>query len=151
MSTEIIDKLQDDIKVAMKARDKDRLEALRFLFSEIKNIGINEGRDPTDEDALAIAGRLIKQRQESIEQFNKGGREDLVAKEELGITVYRGYLPPQLDIEELAQIVSEVIAETGAAGAKDMGKVMKALMPRVKGRAEGKIVNEVVKEKLQGS
>ena len=150
MSTKIIDQLQDDIKIAMKAREAEKLEALRFLFSEIKNVGINEGRELTDEDALTVIGRLIKQRQESVEQFKKGGREDLVVREEMGINIYREYLPPQLSVEELRTIVAEAIAETCAVGPKDMGKVMKALMPRVKGLAEGKVVNEVVKEQLQG-
>lgn len=151
MSTELIDQLQSDIKVAMKAREGEQVEALRFLFSEIKNVGINERRDPTDEDALAVIGRLIKQRHESIELFEKGGREDLVAKEKLGIGLYQQYLPPQFSVEELSEIVAEAVAETCATGIKDMGKVMKALMPRVKGRADGKAVNAVVKEKLQGA
>ena len=149
MSTEIINRLQDDIKVTMKARESEKLEALRFLYSEIKNVGINEGREFTDDDALVVVGRLIKQRQESIEQFKKGGREDLVAREEMGINLYREYLPPQLSVEELKAIVAEAVAETSAAGLKDMGKVMKVLMPRVKGLAEGKVVNEVVREQLQ--
>ena len=149
MSTEIIDRLQDDIKVAMKARESEKLEALRFLYSEIKNVGINEGRELTDDDALVVVGRLIKQRQESVEQFKKGGREDLVAREEMGINLYREYLPPQLSVEELKAIVAEAVEETSAAGLKDMGKVMKVLMPRVKGLAEGKVVNEVVREQLQ--
>ena len=149
MSTEIIDRFQDDIKIAMKARESEKLEALRFLHSEIKNVGINEGRELTDDDALVVVGRLIKQRQESIEQFKKGGREDLVAREEMGINLYREYLPPQLSVEEIKAIVAEAVAETSAAGLKDMGKVMKVLMPRVKGLAEGKVVNEVVREQLQ--
>ena len=149
MSTEIIDRLQDDIKVAMKARESEKLEALRFLYSEIKNVGINEGREPTDDDALVVIGRLIKQMQESVEHFKKGGREDLVAREEMGINLYREYLPPQLSVEELKAVVAEAVAETSAAGLKDMGKVMKVLMPRVKGLAEGKVVNEVVREQLQ--
>lgn len=151
MSTEIINRLENDIKVAMKARDGDRLEALRFLVSEIRKVGINARRDPTDEDALVVVGRLIKQGQESVELFKKGDREDLVAKEELGIALYRTYLPPQLSVEELGKIVGEVIAETSPAGLKDLGKVMKALLPRVKGRADGKVVNEIVREKLQGT
>ena len=150
MSAKIIDQLQDDIKIAMKAREAGKLEALRFLFSEIKNVGINEGRELTDEDALTVIGRLIKQSQESVEQFKKGGREDLVVREEMGINIYREYLPPQLSVEEVRTIVAEAIAETCAVSPKDMGKVMKALMPRVKGLAEGKVVNEVVKEQLQG-
>ncbi len=149
MSTEIIDCLENDIKLAMKAREGDRLEALRFLVSEIRKVGINDRREPTDEDALAVLARLIKQGQESIEMFQKGERQDLVAKEELGIELYRTYLPPQLSAEELDEIVADVIAESSPAGLKDLGKVMKALLPRVKGRADGKMVNAVVREKLQ--
>lgn len=149
MSTEIIDRLENDIKAAMKARESDRLEALRFLLSELRKVGINDRRDPTDEDALVVVGRLIKQGQESIEMFQKGERQDLVAKEELGILLYRTYLPPQLSAEELGEIVDEVIAETSPAGLKDLGKVMKGLLPRVKGRADGKVINAVVRGKLQ--
>ncbi|MDT7041084.1 GatB/YqeY domain-containing protein [Candidatus Nitronereus thalassa] len=149
MSTDIIDRLEGDMKVAMKAREADRLEAMRFLISEIRKAGINEHREPTDDDALVVIGRLIKQRQESIELFKKGDRDDLVAKEELGVELYRTYLPQQLNAEELSKIVAEVIAETSPAGLKDLGKVMKALLPRVKGRADGKVVNAVVREQLQ--
>jgi len=149
MSTEIIEGLESDIKVAMKAREGDRVEALRFLLSEIRKVGINERRDSTDEDALVVVGKLIKQGQESIEMFKKGDRQDLVAKEELGIKLYRTYLPPQLSAEELGAMVSEAIAETSPAGMKDLGKVMKVLLPRVKGRADGKVVNAAVREKLQ--
>lgn len=149
MSTEIIDRLESDIKVAMKARDAGRLEAMRYLLSEIRKVGINERRDPNDDDALAVVGKLIKQGQESVEMFQKGGREDLVAKEELGMVVCRTYLPPQLSPEELDELVKDAIAETSPAGMKDLGKVMKALLPRVKGRADGKVVNAVVREKLQ--
>lgn len=149
MSTEIIDRLESDIKVAMKAREADRLEAMRYLLSEIRKVGINERRDPNDEDALVVVGKLIKQGQESIEMFQKGERQDLVAKEELGITLCRTYLPPQLSAEELGAMVAEAIAETSPAGMKDLGKVMKALLPRVKGRADGKVVNAAVREQLQ--
>ena len=145
MSTKIIDQLQDDIKIAMKAREAEKLEALRFLFSEIKNVGINEGRELTDEDALTVIGRLIKQSQESVEQFKKGGREDLVVREEMGMNIYREYLPPQLSVEELRTIVAEAIAETCAVGPKDMGKVMGELKKKHANDIDFSKVNVIVK------
>ena len=148
MSTEIIDRLQDYIKVTMKAREGEKLEALRFLYSEIKNVGINEGRELTDDDALVVVGRLIKQRQESVEQFKKGGREDLVAREEMGINLYREYLPPQLSVGELKAIVAEAVVETSAAGLKDMGKVMGIVTKKLMGKADGKPISTIVRNNL---
>ncbi|HEY7710207.1 MAG TPA: GatB/YqeY domain-containing protein, partial [Candidatus Entotheonella sp.] len=93
MASTMLDQILDDIKTAMKAQDKEKLMALRLLHSEIKNVGINERRDPTDEDTLNVISRLIKQRQEAIEQFKQGGRDDLVAKDALQLEVYRSYQP----------------------------------------------------------
>jgi hypothetical protein len=148
MASELLDQLLDDIKTAMKSRDKDKLSALRFLHAEIKNVGINERREPTDEDVLNVIGRMVKQRQEAIEQFQKGGRDDLVAQEAFQLDVYRAYQPEQLSEDEIAVLVEQAIAATGASGKKDMGNVMKAVMPQVKGRAEGKVVNAIVSQKL---
>ena len=148
MASEVIDRILDDIKTAMKAQDKDKLLALRLLNSEIKNVGINERREPTDEDALNVITRLIKQRQEAIEQFKQGGRDDLMAKDSFQLEVYRAYQPEQLTSDEIAALVEEAIAQTGASSKKDMGQVMKVLMPQVKGRADGKMVNGIVSQKL---
>lgn len=148
MASALIDRILADITVAMKAREKDKLAALRLLNAEIKNVAINERRDVTDEDALTVIGRLIKQRQESIEQFTQGGRDDLVAKETFELETYRAYQPEQLTEEAIAALVEQVIADTEASGKKDIGKVMKAIMPEVKGRADGKVVNAIVNQKL---
>ena len=148
MASEVIDRILDDIKTAMKAQDKDKLLALRLLNSEIKNVGINERREPTDEDALNVITRLIKQRQEAIEQFKQGGRDDLMAKDNFQVEVYRAYQPEQLTSDEIAALVDEAIAQTGASSKKEMGQVMKVLMPQVRGRADGKMVNGIVSQKL---
>ena len=149
MASDLLEQLLDDIKTAMKKREKDKLSALRFLHAEIKNVGINERRELTDDDVLNVIGRLVKQRQEAIEQFQKGGRDDLVAQETFQLNVYRAYQPAQLTEAEIAELVEQVIAATGASGKKDLGKVMKAVMPKVKGRAEGKVVNAIVSQKLE--
>ena len=148
MASELLARLLADIKAAMKARDSERLETLRFLHSEIKNLEVNERREPTDEDVAAIVGKAIKSRLDSIEQFKAGGREDLVAREQSQLDVCRAYQPEQLSEAEIEALVDEVIRETGAASKRDTGKVMKALMPRVKGRADGKLVSSVVGRKL---
>lgn len=148
MASALLYQLLDDIKSAMKGREKDKLSALRYLHAEIKNVEINERREPTDDDVLNVIGRLVKQRQEAIEQFQKGGRDDLVAQERFQLDVYRTYQPAQLSETEIAELVEQVISATGASGKKDIGNVMKAIMPQVKGRAEGKVVNAIVSQKL---
>ena len=148
MASELLDQLLGDIKTAMKSKEKDKLSALRFLHAEIKNVEINERRDLTDDDVLTVIGRLMKQRQEAIEQFEKGGRDDLVAQEQFQLDVYRVYQPEQLSEDEIAELVEQAIAATGASSKKDMGNVMKVIMPQVKGRAEGKVVNAIVGQKL---
>lgn len=147
-ASEVLVQVLADIKEAMKSKDRDRLAALRFLHSEIKNVGINERRDPTDDDVTTVVAKLIKQRQEAIEQFKQGGRDDLVEKEALQIEIYKAYQPEQLGEEAIVELIDKAIAETGASGKADMGKVMKALMPLVKGKADGKLVSSLVNQKL---
>jgi len=142
-------KLQEDIKEAMKARDQEKLLALRTLSSDIKKIAIDAGRrDPSDEDVLAAVARAIKQREDSAEQFRTAGRAELAERENAQVGWIRAYQPAQLSEDEIRAIVSEVVAETGASSKKDMGKVMAALMPRVKGKADGKLVQSVVNATL---
>jgi hypothetical protein len=150
MASPILERILADVKDAMKAQDKPRLEALRFLHSEIKNLAINAPvrREPTDEDALTVIARLIKGRQEAIEQFRAGGRQDLVDSETFQIEVFRKYQPQQLSEADVEKLVGDAIRESGAKGKKDMGAVMKVLMPRVKGKADGKLVNAVVSRML---
>ncbi|MFP4417115.1 MAG: GatB/YqeY domain-containing protein [Fibrobacterota bacterium] len=148
MSSSILQALMLDIKQAMKERQQEKLLALRTLHSEIKNLQINERRELSDADIGAVIGKAIKQRNDSIEQFKNAGRDDLAQKEQFQIGLYRQYLPKQLEKEEIEKLVEEVILKTGASGKKDMGAVMKELMPLVKGRADGKVVSSIVNQKL---
>ncbi len=144
----IKESLKSDLVTAMKARDELRLSTLRLITSAIKNKEIDERKELDDDGVLAVLNTAAKQRRDSIEQYEKGGRIDLADKEKAELVIIQGYLPQQLSKDEVAAIIKETVAETGAAGAKDMGKVMKALMPKVKGKADGKLVNELVKELL---
>ena len=148
MASAILERLLADIKLAMKARESERLETLRFLHAEIKNFEVNERKEPTDDEVAAIVGKAIKSRQDSIEQFQAGGREDLVAREQAQLKICKAYQPEQLGEAEIEALVDEVIEQTGAAGKKDTGKVMKELMPRVKGKADGRMVSAIVGRKL---
>lgn len=138
------EKIEDDTKGALKSGEKDKVSALRMLSAAIKNRQIEKRRPLTDEEVIESVHSLIKQRRDSIEQFAKGGRQDLVDKESAEIKVLEVYLPPQMSAEEIESRVREVAAQ----GPKDMGKVMKAVMPLVSGRADGKLVSEIVKKVL---
>jgi uncharacterized protein YqeY len=142
-------KVGNDITAAMKAKDAPRLSALRMLKAAIMNKGIEKGRDLEDAELLQVVSSLVKQRRDSIEQFSKAGRTDLVDKETAEIAVLGAYLPPAATAAEIEAAVSAAVAETGASSAKDMGKVMKAVMPMLAGKnADGKAVNEAVRRKL---
>jgi len=136
----IYEKIQSDIKEAMKARQADRLSALRYLHSEIKNIGINERVEITDEIARRVIARLAKQRRDTIEECRRSGRSDLLAKEEAELAILDSYLPRALGEAELRAEVEAVIRELGATSKRDLGKVMKAAMERLAGRADGKAI-----------
>jgi uncharacterized protein YqeY len=140
--------IQKDIAVAMKSGDKERLSTVRMLVSAIKYKEVDAHRELNDEETIAVISTLVKQRQDSIEQFTKGNRLDLVEKETKEVEVLRGYLPPQLSEAEVRDIIKKAALEVGAAGQKDMGKLMKLVMPQVKGKADGKLVNDIVKEVL---
>ncbi len=144
------DDINRDMVAAMKSGDKDRLSTLRMLLSAIKYKEVDAKHQLGDEEVVSVLSTLIKQRQDSIEQFSKGGREDLVQKESKEVEVLKGYLPPQLSADEVRDIIKKAAQETGASGPKDMGKLMKAVMPLVKGKADGKLVNDIVKEVLGG-
>ena len=142
-------KLTADIGAAMKARDATRLTALRMLKTALMNKSIEKGRALESGEEMQVVSSLVKQRRDSIEQFNAGGRSDLAAKEEAEIGVLDAYLPPAVSAEELDQAVTKAITDTGATGAKDMGKVMKAVMAALSGKTvDGKKVNELVRTKL---
>jgi uncharacterized protein YqeY len=141
-----------DITAAMKAKDAGRLSALRMHKAAIMNKGVEKGRDLEDAEVLQVVASLVKQRRDSVEQFSKAGRDDLVAKETAEIGILERFLPPAISPEAIEAAVAEAIAETGASSAKDMGKVMKAVMPKLAGRnADGKAVNEAVRRKLGGA
>jgi uncharacterized protein YqeY len=144
----ILEQLQSDMIKAAKAREKGRLGAIRFVRSEMKYREIELGRPLKDEDAIEVLSRLSKRHRESIEQFTSAGRLDLVENEEVGLGVVTGYLPEALTEDELAAIVTETVAEVGASTRGQIGLVMKAVMPKVKGRADGKIVRDLVQAAL---
>ena len=136
------------LKEAMKAKDTVALDSVRAIKSVVKLAEIEAGKELSEEDVHSVIQKAVKQRRDSITQFIAGGRQDLVANEEAQIKVLEKFLPAQLSEAEVAQLVDEAVAATGAAGAKDMGKVMGALMPKVKGKADGGMVNRLVKAKL---
>jgi uncharacterized protein YqeY len=143
------DQVNADLTAAMKAKDAGRLSALRMLKAAIMNKGVEKGHDLEDAEVLQVVSSLVKQRRDSIEQFTKAGRTDLVEKETGEIAVLEHYLPPAATAVEIEAAVKAAIAETGAASPKDMGKVMKAVMPRLAGKnADGKTVNEIVRRTL---
>jgi uncharacterized protein YqeY len=150
MPTTILETLLADIKAAMKAQEKEKLLALRTLHSEIKNLELIDRKELNDANVAGVVARAIKQRAESIEQYKAANRPDLVETEQFQMELFKKYLPAQLTKEEIEGIVAAAIAETGAAGKQDMGKVMKLVMPQVKGKADGKLVNEIVVAKLEG-
>ena len=137
-----------DTKDALKSGAKDKVSTLRMLSAALKNKQIDLRRPLTEDEVVESVRSLIKQRRDSIEQFGKGGRQDLVDKETAEVAVLEVYLPQQLSREEIELIVREAVIQAGAQGAKDMGKVMKAIIPRVGGRADGKLVSELVKHAL---
>jgi uncharacterized protein len=143
------EKVAADITASMKAKDAARLSALRMLKAAIMNKGVEKGRDLDDAEVQQVVSSLVKQRRDSIEQFQKAGRTDLVDKETAEVAVLEQYLPPAVSAEEIDAAVAAAIAETGATTAKDTGKVMKAVMPKLAGKnADGRAVNEAVRRKL---
>lgn len=143
-------RLQDDVKQAMRARDRERLATLRMIQAAVSQFEVDERREADDEAVLAILNRMLKQRRDSIEQYRKGGRDDLADREAAEIEVIEAYMPEPLGEAELEQLVAEAIAETGASASGDMGRVMGVLKPRVFGRADMGAVSQKVRAALQG-
>ncbi len=143
--------IEADVKAALKSSEKVKLSVLRLLKAAIKNRQIEKGQELSDEEILAVISTLIKQRRESIEQFSRGGRADLVEQEQQEMAVLQAYMPHQLSPEDIDRLIREAIQASGAAGEADLGKVMRILAPRIKGVADGKIVNNRVRELLQPS
>lgn len=144
------EKLTADMKEAMKAREegRQRLGVIRMVRGAIRQQEIDGQKELDDDAVLAVISKEVKQRRDSIEEFKKGGREDLVAQNEAEIAILMAYLPQQMAEDEIRKLVQDSITATGASSPKEMGKVMKELMPKVKGRADGKLVNQIVRELL---
>ncbi|OIP58127.1 MAG: hypothetical protein AUK12_00215 [Candidatus Levybacteria bacterium CG2_30_37_29] len=145
------DKIQEDLKQAMLAKEVEKLSTIRMLKSALQYFEIQKGGagyEATDEDVMDVIGREIKKRRESIEMYEKGGRQELADKEKLELEILQTYLPEQMTEEEVQVLVNEAITQTGAKTMQDMGKVMGALMPKTKGKADGQLVSSVVREKL---
>lgn len=148
----IADDVSAAITSAMRQQDAARLSALRMLKAALMNRSVEKGRDLDDTEARQVVTALVKQRRDSIEQFLKGGRQDLADKETAEIAVLETYLPPAADPALVEKAVVDAIAETGASSAKDMGKVMKAALAKLAGQTvDGKVVNELVRRKLAGA
>ncbi len=142
--------IQDDMIAAMKAKEEVKVSALRMLKAAVLKLETSGDRkEASDEDILGLIGKEVKQRKDSMEGFKAGGRMDLAEKEEQEMTILQAYLPAQMGEEELKALVQGVIAQTGATSKADMGKVMGALMPKVKGKADGGLVNRMVGEMLK--
>ncbi len=144
----MLDRLQEDMKNAMRSGDRNKLSVLRMLISEFKNERIRTGKDLSEKESIGLVKSALKKRKDSAKMYRDGNRPDLAEKEELEIAVIEQYLPEQLSMEETEKIVSEIVAETGASGMKDMGKVMGLFMAKYRAVADGNIVQEVVKRKL---
>lgn len=140
--------LNEDMKQAMRAKDKETLQVIRMLKASIQNEQIKKGQDLNDEEELTVLSREMKQRRDSLSEFEKADRTDLADKVKKEIVIVEKYLPAQLSEEEIRAIVSEAITATGATSPKEFGKVMGAVMPKVKGKADGNQVNAIVKELL---
>jgi uncharacterized protein YqeY len=144
----IEEKITNDLKTAMKARDEIRVSCLRMLKTSIKNKQVEKGEKLKDEDIEAIISSTIRKGQEAVQEFLKGSREDLAAKEEAEIKILYSYLPEQLTSAEIEKTLKEIISELSISSPKDLGKVMKAAMARMAGKAQGKEVNEIARRLL---
>jgi uncharacterized protein YqeY len=143
-------RINDDVKAAMRGGDARRRDALRLLLAAVKQREVDERRELTDADVVSVIDRMIKQRRESIAQFEKGGRQDLAQKEQFELELLQGYMPQALSDAEIATAVAEAISATGAKAPADMGKVMGALKGKLAGRSDMSKVSALVKAKLAG-
>lgn len=137
-------KLMDEMKAAMKAREMVKVNAIRGVIAKAKDVTVNAGKDMTDEAIVQVIAKAVKQREESIAQFETAGRAELAANEKTELEILKVYLPAQLSEEEVAAVVKAAVADLGATSKKDMGRVMKEVMARVKGQADGKLVSKLV-------
>lgn len=144
------EQLRADLKEAMRGGDTEKRDVLRFLLAAVKQVEVDEQKTLDEAGVQQVLQKQAKQRRESIADYSKAGRQDLVDEEEAQLAVIESYLPRQMSREEIAALAGAAIAATGAHGPQDMGKVMGQLMPQVKGKADGRLVNEVVRDLLQG-
>ena len=144
----LLSTLNDNMKAAMKAKQKEELQVIRMLKASLQNEQIKLGRDLTDDEELTILAREMKQRRDSLVEFEKADRQDLADQVKVEIAIVEKYLPKQLSETEIREIVLDSFQKTGATSIKDFGKVMGAVMPQVKGKADGNQVNAIVKEEL---
>lgn len=140
--------IRADMTESMKAREADKLSTLRMLQAAVKNEQIELGRELTDEEALVLIRKAVKQRLDSIEQYTKGNRPDLAEKEQRELEILKAYLPPEVTDQELEAALREIVTATGASSKKDLGKVMKEATAKFKGRADGKKIQEIVSRLL---
>lgn len=145
---DLISRISDETKAAMKARDKERLAALRLINAEIKRVEVDERRELSESDVLDILTRMLKQRRDSLSQFESAGREDLAATERFEIEVVESFMPAAMSEADIEALVDKVVAETGASGMQDMGKVMGAVKAAITGRADMAVVSAKVKARL---
>ncbi|MCK5145377.1 GatB/YqeY domain-containing protein [bacterium] len=141
-------KIFDDLKTAMKAGEKDRVNTLRMIRSQIKNVAIAKSDEITDDDVLSVLNKEAKKRKESVSMYQDGGREDLAQIESTELKIISAYLPEELSAAEIAELVDGVINKTGAKSIADMGRVMGQIMSTLQGRADGKLVQQIVRERL---
>lgn len=145
----LLERLNNDMKQAMKNKEKDRLTTIRMIKASLQNEAIKFSKQElSEEEELTVLSREVKQRKDSLQEFEKAGREDLVEKIQTELKHVEIYMPQQLSEEEVAAIVKDAIAETGAASKADMGRVMAVIMPKVKGKADGSLVNKLVQQHL---
>jgi len=144
----IYDQLMADLKTALRAQDELRKTTIRMSLAALKNARVDKNADLTNEEMVAVLSKEVKQRRDAIVEYEKGERDDLVARELAEIEILKPYLPRMLNEDEIAELAREAIAATGASSPKEMGQVMRALMPRVKGAADGRLVNQVVRSLL---
>ncbi len=142
------DRLKEDLKDAMKRRDDVRVRTIRMILATVKNLEVEKGGKLSEDEMLEALNKEAKKRREAIEQYRKGGREDLAEMEEKELEVITSYLPAQMSDEEIERLAQETIEKLEAKSLKDLGKVMKEIMPKVKGRADGRKVNEIVRKLL---
>ena len=144
----LLERLNSDIKHAMKNKEKDKLSVIRMIKSSIQNEAIKTGNELSEDEELTVLSREVKQRKDSLHEFDKAGREDLVEKIRTELQYVELYMPKHLSEEEVSEIVKQAISETGASSKAEMGKVMAVIMPKVKGKAEGSLVNKLVQQHL---